>query len=424
MNMQSTLVGLFKEVYGDSIVEAWSFVAKLANRVKFVRKDLMPGNFYHNPVDLQLEGGITAAAAGVVPGVGVAPFLPAIAGQMQDAQIAGAQLIGRSTVSYESIARSANDKAAFKSATEAIVRRLSRTTSKHLELQLLHGRDGMGVISANPATGATRTVVITDASWAPGIWAGLIGSTLDLYNSAGVKQNTGATSTGNAITINSVNTVNKTLTLATPQAADQTLNLANLNIFFETASPASEMVGLTYLANLTAASPSTFNINPATYDLWQGNQIGSVGSISFDTLIEGAALIANYDFDGELVAVVSPRAFAVLNSDQAALRMYDASYASSEIKNGAKGLKFFSQTGPMEILSHQFQKEGQALLFAPDETVRVGASDVGFITRQGSEDKLILESATAAGSEMRCYSNQAVFSAAPKHLCALSGITY
>ncbi|NDA71535.1 MAG: hypothetical protein EBX63_11440, partial [Betaproteobacteria bacterium] len=91
MNQQSTLVGLFKEVYGDNIVEAWGFMAKLLSRVKFVRQDLQPGNFYHQPVDVVFEQGLTSAAAGTTAGVGSAPFLPASAGQMQDAQIAGAQ---------------------------------------------------------------------------------------------------------------------------------------------------------------------------------------------------------------------------------------------------------------------------------------------------------------------------------------------
>jgi uncharacterized protein with FMN-binding domain len=423
MNTQSTLVGLFKETYGDSIVEAWSFMAKIANKAKFVRRELQPGNFYNQPVDLQFEAGITAAAAGVVPGIGGAPFLPPIAGQMQNAQLAGAQLIGRSSVSYESIARSANDKAAFKSSTEAIVRRLSRTTTKHLELQLLHGRQGLGTISVNPANGATRTVVISDATWASGIWAGLIGSTLDLYNAAGVKQNTGATSTSNAITIASVNTATKSITLTVPAAADQTLNLANLLIFFETASPASEMIGLHSIASTTSASSTLFNINPAVYDLWCSNQIGSVGTLSFDVLLEAMSLIASYDFDGEACAVVSPKGFEVLNSDQAALRMYDASYSGAKATNGSNSLKFNAQTGSIEVLSHAFEKEGQALVFVPAETIRVGASDVGFITRQGSEDKLILESATSAGSEMRCYSNQSVFSAAPRHMCNLTDIT-
>lgn len=424
MNQQSTLIGLFKETYGDNIVEAWSFMAKIANKAKFVRRELQPGNFYNQPVDLQFEAGITAAAAGVVPGSGGAPFLPAIAGQMQNAQLAGAQLIGRSLVSYEAIARSANDKAAFKSATEAVVRRLSRATTKHLELQLLHGRQGLGVISANPATGTSRTVTIIDASWASGIWAGLVGSTLDLYNSGGTKQNTGATSTSNAITITSVNTAAKQLTLSTPQASDQTLNLANLVIFFETASPTSEMVGLHTIASTTTSSSTLFNINPATYDLWCSNQIGSVGTISFDVGLQAMALIASYDFDGKACWVVSPTAYEVLNSDQAALRMYDASYSGAKASNGTRGLVFNCQTGEIEVLSHAFEKDGQALIFVPEETIRVGASDVGFITRQGSEDKLILESATAAGSEMRAYSNQSVFTAAPRHMCNLTGITY
>lgn len=47
MNTQSTLVGLFKEVYAGKIVEAWGFMAKLANRISFVSKADQNGNLYH-----------------------------------------------------------------------------------------------------------------------------------------------------------------------------------------------------------------------------------------------------------------------------------------------------------------------------------------------------------------------------------------
>ena len=424
MNTQSTLVGLFKEVYAGKIVEAWGFMAKLANRIDFVPKALQPGNFYHQPVDLQFEHGITAAAAGITPGIAGAPFLPVGTGMMQDAQVAGAQLLGRSSVSYEAIARSSNDKAAFKGATQAVVRRLSQAVVKRLEIQLIHGRQGIGTVSANPANGASRAVVITDASWSQGIWAGMIGATLDLYNAGGTKVSTGSTAGGDAITVSVVDTTTKTITLATPNASDQTLNLANLNIFFETASPTSEMAGLDFISSLSPASATLFNINPATYDLWCSNQVTGVGALSFSKLVGALAGPAAYGLSGRAVAVVSPRAFEVLNTDQAALRQYDDSYTPTEGKTGTKNLVFLAQTGELEIMPHPFQKDGLVHIFVPDEAARVGASDVSFITRQGSEDKLILESATSAGSEMRCYSNQALFVAQPRHLVRLSGITY
>ncbi len=424
MNNQSTLVGLFKEVYAGRIVEAWSFMAKLTNRIKFVQKDLQPGNFYHQPVDLQLEHGITAAGAGVTPGLGGAPFLPASAGQMQDAQVVGAQLIGRASVSYEAIARSANSKAAFQGATANIVRRLSRSVVKRLELQVLHGQRGLGTVGANPANGASRTVVLTDESWAGGIWSGMKGASLDLYNSVGTKVSTGATSTGDAIRINSIDTATKSLVLTVPNASDQTLNVANTNIFFETSSPTSEMAGIDVLTGITSASPTIFNISPAAYELWQANQYPGVGTISFGKLLQALSLAAQYELSDTAVAVIPTKAFEVLNTDIAALRQYDVSYTESRAKNGVKALTYFGQTGDLEIIPHAFQKDGLAHIITPSEAARIGASEPDFITRQGSEDKLILESATSAGSEMRCYSNQALFFAQPRHSVRLSGLTY
>lgn len=418
VNSQSTLVGLFKETYGKNIVEAWGFMAKLANRISFVEKALQPGNFYNVPVDLVFEHGITATAAGTTAGIGSAPFLAPSAGQMQNAQVVGAQLIGRSQVAYEAIARSQNDKAAFKSATQAVVRRLSQAVVKRLEIQLLHGQQGIGTISANPANGASRAIVLTDASWAAGIWAGEIGATLDLYTTAGVKTN------ANTVTITGINTATKTITVSVT-GADQTLDLTTCPvIFFETASPTSEMAGLSLIAGLNSSSSTLFNISPASYDLWQGNQVGSVGTLTFAKLESALSGPATYGLQGRAVAVVSPKAFAALGSDLAALRMYDTSYSTELAKNGSKNLAYYTQTGELEIMAHPFQKDGQIVVFVPDETSRVGAQDVDFITRSGNEQKLILESSTSAASEMRCYSNQSVFVSMPRHMVLLTGVTY
>lgn len=430
MNQQSTLVGLFKEVYGERIVEAWGFMAKLANSVSFVPKDVQNGNLYHQPVDVQFEHGLSAAGPGSVNGLAGQPiFLSPSAGQMQDAQIAGSQIIGRSSVAYESIARSANSKASFQSATETIVRRLSMAVLKDLEIQLLHGQKGLGKNTANPANGASRVVQITDEQWAAGIWAGMVGATLDGYNSTTLaKVTVGISGTGTAApTVSSVDTVNKTVTL-TMAGGDQTVDLslgAGTLWFRETHGPTTELAGLDVWTSLNASSGTFLNIATGTYDLWRSNQYSSsTGTLSFPKILEAVSLMASYNLFDNVTCAISPRAFEVLNSDLAALRQYDVSYSAQRAKNGSKALLFAGQTGDIEVMSHPFQKDGFAYLFTPNESMRIGASDVGFITRQGSDDKLILESSTSAGSEMRCYSNQALFLQQPRHTANMKGITY
>lgn len=439
MNTQSTLVGLFKEVYGDNIVEAWSFMAKLAKKVSFIAAEKQPGNYFHQPVDVAFEQGISVAAAGQTPGStsGVVFYSPT-AGQMQDAQIAGAQLIGRSQVTYEAIARSANSKAAFKQATQFIVRRLSQAILKRLEIQILHGQRGVGAISSLAAeTGSSgayfSVLTITDASWSTGIWAGMVGAYIDLYQSdlstarQAANINTGVTSgTSGWCRVSAIDTVNKTVTLNYGTARSGWT--AGDVLFFGSAlggTSSTEMAGLDVITRLSASSSTFQNIAPATYDLWRGNQYStSTGTLSFPKILEAAGLAASYGLMDELCAVMSPRAFEVLNSDIAALRQYDVSYSPAKAENGSGKLVFNGQTGAIEVMSHPFQKDGICHMFAPSESKRIGATDVSFITRQGSEDKLILESSTVAASEMRAYSNQALFVEQPRHTVLLDGITY
>lgn len=442
MNQQSTLVGLFKEVYGSNIVEAWSFMAKLAKRINFVTQDLQPGNFYNQPVDVQFEQGISQAAAGTTPGGTGGPlFFNPTAGQMQNAQLAGAQIIGRSQVSYEAISRSANNKAAFKQATQHVVRRLSQATLKRLEYQLLHGGAGACVVASIAAesgsAGNFSTVLtITDASWSTGIWAGMVGAYIDVFQAGGTARtvlnlNTGIVSgTSGWTRISAIDTANKTITLnygtTVVAAANDVLTFASVGAAATLATTlANEMQGLDGITNWSAASGTQQNISTTLFDLWRGNQYSAAtGVLSFPKLLEAAGLTASYGLMDELLFVISPRAFEVINSDVAALRQYDVSYSAAKAENGSSALKFNGQTGPVEIMPHAFQKDGLAHGFCTSEALRVGSSDIGFITRQGSEDKLILESGTVAASEMRAYSNQSLFVSQPRHTVRMAGITY
>lgn len=413
INTTSTLTGLFKESYGDSVIGLVPTEAPLCSMVGMEVKSLL-GNKYHQPVDVTLEQGFTCAAANA----GAVTLLNPSNGVMQDAQIEGAQLIGRAQVDYESIARSASGGSrAFLAATKQVVKRLAKSGAKRLETQFLHGRRGLGIISVVSGSSTTRTWTISDESWSAGIWAGSVGATLDVCEPSdySTKINTNA-----AVTVTSISVANKQV-LVSGNATDLTAIEALDIIFYETASATTEMAGLDHWTRNTG---TLFNVAGATYELWQGNIYStSTGVISMGKILEAVGATASYGGNKPVVAVVAPRAFEVLNSDQAALRQYDVSFEKTG-KNGFRALKYAGQTGDITILPHYLQKDGLCHIFCPEEALRIGAQDLSFIKRHGSEEALILENSTTSGAEMRVYSNQALLVEAPRHTVVMAGITY
>ena len=141
-------------------------------------------------------------------------------------------------------------------------------------------------------------------------------------------------------------------------------------------------------------------------------------------ILDAVSIAVSYGLMGDVCAVMSPKAFEVLNADLSALRAYDQSYRSSQSENGSESLVFHAQTGKIKVLSSPFQKDGLCHIFVPEETKRIGATDATFVKRHGTSEALILESATTSGAEMRVYSHQALFVEAPRHAVVMAGITY
>ena len=418
-NDQTQLVGNFKDVWGNNVIELFKFQAPILNAIPFESAELVGGKF-HQPADLQQEHGFTCAATGSTP-----TLITPVAGFMGDVQVEGSQLFGRSRVTYEAIMRSQNDRQAVKQATKHVVRRLGLSGTKRLEIQALHGRRGLAAVKTGFSGTTTLTIPITDASWSSGIWAGMENCLLDFYDSTGATKRNLASSAQVTCTVTAVNTATKTLTVtaSTSEASWDSRLAATDLIFFQSASISTEMAGIDLIGRNTS---TLFNVNPALYSLWAGNLYSSsTGTLSMAKILDALSIAASYGLQGmRAVCVVSPKAFEVLNSDQAALRKYDASYRPAKAESGAEGLVYHSQTGELEIMSHAFQKDGLAHIFVPEEMRRIGAADLEFVIRGGSQPQLILESADAPTSEMRTQSHQAIYSEVPRHMVVLDGITY
>lgn len=417
----TTQIGsLLKRQYAKGVIDAYSFMAPLAGRlIKYDYQEAGTGEKYEQPVDLVLEHSMTAAAGNTLP-----TYLAINAGIMQSAQSLGAQIFGRSSVTYEMLSRAkSKGTKAFEAAVTRVSKRVATSHLKRLEIDLITGGRGVAAGGTISGTSTTRALVVSDETWSAGRFAGMVNATLTIVradNSTAVAPVAGA---AGSCSIASIDMKNKTLNI-TGNATD----LTDLDtywplgaiLYFESFNATTSMSGLDAWANM---SGTWFNIATGTYDLWNPNVYStSTGVISFGKIVEAADMIAPFGQVQKLVAVVPTRAYSVLNTDLAALRQIDSSYKTSKIENGFEGITFHTSVGMIEILPHPFQSDGKIHIFAPDEALRTGSSDIEFIDRGG--DKIVLESATTPSGEMRTMSNQQLFLEQPRHLVVLSGITY
>ena len=399
-NVVGNLNGFFKEVYADKLHELIPEGLKLVNMIKFIGKEKQGGNLFHQPVILGMEHGVTFASSDD----DAFNLNPPVAGVIKDAQVRGNPMVMRSLLGYTAASRSVGGKNAFMDATKYIVANMLRSMSKKLEIHLLYGQKGYGVV-ASAASGAV--VTIKTAEWAPGIWAGGEGMPIEIVDSAG-------TSKGE-FTIQSVDMDARTITLtASAQAAGVTTD----DVIFHKGARGNEFAGIHAILSNTG---TLFNINASTYNLWKANSYNASGALSFQKLSKAASKAVEKGLDGKLTVFVNPRGWADLLQDQAALRMYDQSYSAAQLQNGAKSLKFHSQNGELEIIPSIYIKEGYAFMLSIDEFMRVGSSDISF-KRPGYGDEFFRDLENSAAYELRLFTDQALFCMAPGKNVLVTGV--
>lgn len=416
-NKMTTLDGLFKERYADKMQRLIPEGTKLLQKISFLPKDKQPGNNYHQPVVLGMEHGVTFAD----PSEGAFELNPPVAGQIKDAVVRGYQLVIRSVMSYQSASRAlGGEPRAFEDATKFLVGTMLASVSKKLEIELLYGQKEYGIVESipvliaagnpsfdpdttagNPAVGKYQ-ISIVDAEFAPGIWAGGEGMPIDIYNALG------STLRASRKVI-AVNLEAKALAvdLSAPEAAtiiasDRILHKGALN---------KEFAGI---HKILTSRGNMFGIDSAQYTLWKGSEysLPTTDVLSFAVVQQAIAKGVEKGLDTDVMVLVNPGHWDDLLTEQAALRMYDSTYSSSQSESGAKTIKFHSQNGMVEIVPSIYVKEGYAYVLCLEDWVRVGSSDVTF-KRPGQEGNFFRELEDHAGYELRAYTDQAVFCCKP-----------
>jgi hypothetical protein len=280
-------------------------------------------------------------------------------------------------------------------ATKFLVANMLRSMAKKLEIEMIYGQVGYGTISS---AASAPTYTITTAEWAPGIWAGAEGMPIEIRDSNGVLR-------GGA-TVQSVDMSLRTITLNAIIPG-----VSSTDVIWHKGAYGNEFPGIHKI--LSISSGTLFNIDVGTYNLFRGNSYSaSSGALSFTKLNLAVARAVEKGLDGKVLALVNPRGWANLLSDQAALRKYDQSYKRDVAENGMESIRFYSQNGEIEIEPSIYVKEGYAYIISLDEWMRVGSTDMTF-KRPGQGEEFFRDLENAAGYELRLYSDQAIFCMAP-----------
>lgn len=345
------------------------------------------------PVILGMEHGVTFASSDE----DAFNLNPPVAGQVKDAQVRGNPVVMRSLLGYVAASRAAlGGQKAFMDATKFLVANMLRSMAKKLEIEMLYGQMGYATVSVASGTDIT----ITTAEWAPGIWAGAEGMPIEIRNAAG------STSRGE-FKVSSVNMDTRVVTLTSSASA---AGVIATDVIWHKGAYGNEFPGIH--AILTATG-TLFNIDTAQFNLFKGNTYSAAsGALSFSKLNLAASRAVEKGLDGKLLALVNPRAWANMLSDQAALRKYDSSYSSAKAENGSKAILFHSQNGEIEIEPSIYVKEGFAYLLSLDDWSRVGSTDMTF-KRPGQGEEFFRDVENSAAYELRLYSDQALFCSAP-----------
>lgn len=406
-NTPNSVPGLFKEIYAESgLVNALPDFAKLQKMVPFKETE-MTGDKYVVGVKLQFEHGFSYG-----PSSGANTLLTlnaAVAGYIGRAQVEGYQIVLRSRIDYASAFKaSQKGKKAFAQAYQALMENMKDSFAKRQELSLLYGQQGLGQVLSNTA----GVLVLTDASFAPGIFSGMKDAVLEAWTTqAAVSVQHNAD-----LTIASVNISAKSVTVTGTSAAV----VANDHLYFKGARTSTGYNECAGVDKILSNSGTLFNIDASVYELWRSTSYNVGGAITISALLQATNQAVNLGLMEDVTVLLSPRRWAELNNNEAALRVYDSSYTSSKAERGTEGIVFHSTNGKIEILAHPFVKEGEGHIIPMSKLKRIGAADISFAAPGGGD--MVVQVADQSAWEIRSFSDQAPFIETPAQCVKLIGI--
>lgn len=398
VNTVSTLSGLFKSVYSDTLINLQPDNAVLQKLVKFKESEKI-GKSYEVPVILSSEQGVTYAAAGD----GAVSLNSSVAATLKNAAVDGSQIFLRGQIDYEAAQKAAGSARAFRNATELLLENLMDSGSRRLEIAMTYGQSGLATVSAL----ASQVITITTGQFAAGIWAGMENAVIDVYQGAtGTVRQAG-------LVISSVDLDARTITVT-----GTTTGIVSGDTIYFKGAYGKECVGLNKIITNTG---TLFGIDASAYALWAGSSYsaGSAALTMSKVLSAVSKAVAKGGLTEDVVLMVNPLTWSNLNSDQSALRQYVDK--DSKSVNGFESIDYRGMNGKISVIANPIVKEGEAFVFPPKRIKRIGATEMTFKT-PGRDDEIFLQVPDMNAYELRLYCNQSIFCEAPAKCVKITAI--
>lgn len=397
-NAYSTVNSWIKDIYADQIQNLIPEGVRLLKMVKFLQGEKELGDSYIQPVALTHEFGFSV-------GSGAFTLQNHIAATYGEAQVQGKNMLLRTAVAYDAMARASNSKKAFMKWSEQVIGNMTSSFTKRLEILHFYGgsSSGIGTVSAI----ASHVITMTTASWASGIWAGSEGMKLESRTPGGVAHDSG-------LVVSTVDLVARTVTVTGDSATVAT------DVLFFDQFYGSELNGLDVLTTNTG---TLYNISATTYALWKGNSYSaSSAKLTFKKIQAAVALAVSKGLDEKVTVFCSPQTYADLNTDLSALRKMDSSYSSKKGESGYEAITFYGVNGEIEIVPTIYCKEGEAFCVPLSKLKRLGSTDVTMRMPGQDQDQFVLQLPSNAGYEMRLFYDGNLFCERPAWLVKITSI--
>lgn len=387
----ASVSGNLKVVYGSELIQVLPETAIMQKRYPLSKSGAFPliGDYFSALVALQLPWGFSFLGDGTEATATNYTLGDALAGQTKPAQVRACTSLLIDNLQTQILDRANygdNSKQNVISVMSYTGLQMAVNFRNVAEMQILHGREGIG---ASAGAIATLTVTCDGATTAVGILSSLIGARLQWMQSDLTSART-VNDSSNYLTVSAVNVADPaspTLTMV----ATGTTNVAAIttgDVMYiagsrgiavasnATTVPQYEQIGLGL--QLSATTGTQFGIDKAAYVGWVANQKASAGAVTPSLFMQAAAQsMGRGGLLGGYVAIVPVDAWSALNSTLATNETYMNPTGSMK-KTGTDEIAVYHGGIKIEIVPHPFQKRGKFYMFPKEQVHRIGSTDLTF----------------------------------------------
>jgi hypothetical protein len=403
-NTLTTLNTMFKYVQdqAESLLPDNSVLLRLIP--KLTPPNQIGRNNFLIPVQLTHENGVTYCDGGVDT------LNAASAAVYSEISVPASPMILQTQISDSVANRMAVETKTFINEASLRAEVMYNSLARRYEISMLYGLSptglGLSIVAGSSASGTTVTIVLNTASWAPGIWAGAVGASFNLYNptSSGSLVNSTAAIVCTAV-VASTYTVTFSCNSSDTSAINTAVGTAGCILTFYGSTSTNCITGndMTGLDSQIVGGVSYFGIDPTVYPLWQGNTYNcNSAALTMGKILAGSGqCVAIGGLDSELIVSLSAASYANVNSDQAALRQYDESFDGKDAENGTEDISYRGPNGKITLVVNNIEKQGEAHGFPKKHVKRVGVKEMSFL-KPGTQDQFFQELPTQTGYQIRC----------------------